>query len=517
MSLREIRVAGSKKFFETLVGRFRKRSRDLRPSPQTGVRHHCFMIVVGLIFALFAPFQGPESTIRGLLDALNTKDESKIKSFAAASMGRQLKPSGWVSLLRPLVKNGAPFKLIKIADSSEALTRALVEDRNGERFAFSFRFAEGKIVGLLLGDPESLDEPPPKDYTGWKDLSSLVAAICKDTACPGMAVAIGRGQEPIEVFVSGVREIGKPTAVGVDEPWHIGSIGKSITATLIGLLVEEGKLKWETTLGDALPAVPMKDAYKSVTLLQIMRHRGGIPRDMNFTGERVDQIVGKESDPVAMRIRYAADILSRDPIGKPGEVFAYSNAGYALLGHIAETVTKTPFEELIQRRVFEPLGMKSAIASRKGLTSDRPSGHVKDKMADLKPELPDERLAAIIRPAGDIWMSMGDLVRFGRAHLSGLRGHDGLLTAKAIQVLHEGIPEGPGGQRYACGWTVAPLPGTALRHGHNGSNGTFRAELAIFPEQELVIAAVVNRGGESDPSPPLQAVLAIARRFAPAR
>lgn len=474
------------------------------------------MIVVGLVVALFSASQGPESTIRGLLDALNTKDEAKVESFAASSMGPQLKPAGWVSLLRPLVKNGAPFKLIRIADTSESLTRALVEDRSGERFAFSFRFADGKIVGLFLADPESLDEPPPKDYTGWKDLQSLVESIQKDTNSPGMAVAVGRGNMPIESFVSGIREIGKPATVGADEPWHIGSIGKSITATLIGLLVEEGKLKWETTLAEALPGVPMKDAYRSVTLLQIMRHRGGIPRDMNFTSERVDQIVGKESDPVAMRRRYATDILSRDPIGEPGETFAYSNAGYALLGHIAESLTKTPFEELIARRVFGPLGMKTAIASRKGLTSERPSGHVKGRNG-LDPQLPDERLAAIVRPAGDMWMSMADLVRYARAHLGGIRGRDGLLKSKTVRVLHEGVPEGPGGQPYACGWTVAPLPGTALRHGHNGSNGTFRAELAIFPEQELVIAAVVNRGGETDPSPPLQAVLAIARRYAPAR
>jgi len=474
------------------------------------------MCALALIVALLAPGQGADSTVRGLLDALNTKDEAKIEAFASASMGPQLKPSGWVNLLRPLVKNGAPFKLIRIADSTESQTRALVEDRNGERFAFSFRFAEGKIVGLFLSDPESLDEPPPKDYTGWKDLPSLVEAIQKDTSSPGMALAIGQGDKPVETYVSGVREVGKATAVGIDEPWHVGSIGKSITATLIGLLVEEGKLKWDTTLGEALPKVPMKDAYKSVTLLQIMRHRGGIPRDMNFTGERVDQIVGSETDPVAMRGRYAADILAREPIGKPGEAFAYSNAGYALLGHIAETVTETPFEELIKQRVFAPLGMKTAIASRRGLTSERPSGHVKGEKG-LDPQLPDERLAAIVRPAGDMWMSMGDLVRFGRAHLAGLRGRDGLLKAKTVQVLHEGVPEGPGGQPYACGWTVAPLPGTALRHGHNGSNGTFRAELAIFPDQELVIAAVVNRGGESDPSPPLQVVLAIARRFAPKR
>ena len=110
---------------------------------------------------------------------------------------------------------------------------------------------------------------------------------------------------------------------------------------------------------------------------------------------------------------------------------------------------------------------------------------------------------------------MEDLARFGRAHLDGLNGRASFLKPETFKVLNTGMPEGPGGNDYACGWVIGALPGTQMAHGHNGSNGTMVAELYLFPQSDLVVASVMNRGGEAQPSPPLQLVLAVAQRYAP--
>ncbi|MCW3052270.1 MAG: hypothetical protein JWN14_1440, partial [Chthonomonadales bacterium] len=86
--------------------------------------------------------------------------------------------------------------------------------------------------------------------------------------------------------------------------------------------------------------------------------------------------------------------------------------------------------------------------------------------------------------------------------------------ASTVARLHRGLAEGEGSFLYACGWGIESNPGIETFHGHNGSNGTFRAQLAIFPNANLVVAAIVNNGGEEEPSPGLEAVLALARRFA---
>lgn len=67
---------------------------------------------------------------------------------------------------------------------------------------------------------------------------------------------------------------------------------------------------------------------------------------------------------------------------------------------------------------------------------------------------------------------------------------------------------------FACGWGIEKFEGIETMHTHNGSNGAMRAPVAIFPKADLVVASFVTAGGESDPSPPLQAVLAVARKYA---
>src|SRR5262249_53299957 len=159
-------------------------------------------------------------------------------------------------------------------------------------------------------------------------------------------------------------KMGSPDLVTKEDRWLVGSIGKSMTSTLLATFIDEGKLKWDSKLGDLLKDIPMKDAYKGVTLEQVMQHVGGIPQDSGFSGATIQRITGSLKDPTEIREAYAKDILGRDPIGKPGERFAYSNAGYALLGHIAERIGKKPFEVLLKERVFDPIGMKSAIAGQ---------------------------------------------------------------------------------------------------------------------------------------------------------
>jgi CubicO group peptidase (beta-lactamase class C family) len=395
-----------------------------------------------------------------------------------------------------------------------------LRDHDGVELAFVMALAgtpeAPKMGSLRIGDPASLNAAPPKDYTGWQDLQTLAAAIRKDNESPAIAIAMLQNGAR-KAVCDGVRELGGSDPVGTDEPWSIGSIGKPICSTIVGKLIESGKLRFETTLAEALPGIPMQDGYKAVTLEQIMHHRGGIPEDPGMRRPQVEAIIGDATDPVEIRDRYTRNILSRDPIAKPGERFAYSNAGYALLSHVAERVAGKPYEQLVRDMVFTPLHLEHSYIGAKSLPAGRPSGHVPGPEG-LRPVNFAGPLEVMFAGAGGgTYMSAGDLVTFGAMHLAGLQGKDGYLKATTIARLHQGVPEqGSGDRTYACGWGIEAMPGYALRHGHNGSNGTFRAELAIYPSANLVVAAIVNRGGESEPSPPLQAVLAVAKRYAAA-
>lgn len=459
-----------------------------------------------------------EPLLVGFVEALN-KGGEPLQAYLKANASESIAAPAFVDRMVRSTRPAVPFKIIKITENSATAVRARVEDKQGEALGLSL-ILDGKtppkIIGLRLQEAEALDFPLPKDYPNWTTPAALVAEIRKDTDAPALILGIASKDRATEIAVDGVRLLGSTALATTTDLWHIGSITKPMTATLIARLIERKKLDWDTTLAEALPGFELTPQQKKITIHQLMRHRSGLPQDMGFNRAQVAKIVGSEKDPAKVRERYIRDVLSRPRIHEPGSTFAYSNAGYTLLGLIAERIEKVPYEALLKREVFVPLGMNQSIAGPAGVPDQRTRGHVTGK-PPVAHEV-DEDLQRMLVPAGNVWVTIDDLLKFGRAHMAGLRGTDGYLKAATIRKLHEALPEDEGDDGgYASGWVVGPLRGTATRHGHNGSNGTFVAELAIYPDQELVIAAITNRGYPAEPSPALQALLAVARRLAPAK
>lgn len=499
-----------------------------------------------LVLAIIASITGSQALkghalLEGFVAALNTKDQAQITSFVQAHFDSKVPADHRAARMLGLADQGAPFKVVKIRAESEKEVQGAVEDKDGMMLGMTLDVdKDGKVTSIRVQPLESLDAPPPKDYSGWMDLGKLAEEIRRDTGSPAMAIAVLHGRT-IETAFAGQRTYGKDDPIRPGDAFSIGSIGKPICSTLIGMLIERHRLRWDTTLGQAFPDVPMKTGYKNVTLEQIMHHRGGIPEDPGMRAPEVRRIVGTAKDPVSIRANYARDVLSRDPIAKPGERFAYSNAGYELLGTIAERVMHKPYEALVRDMIFKPLGMTHSYTNLDKMPADRPSGHVRpddraqgDRKVQWEPSNFSGPMEYMYAPAGGgMFCSADDLVKFGQMHLNGLRGEDGLLSAATVRRLHKGIPEdqvgsqvtdhgsqvaasGPEGPErlYACGWGIEQFPGVELMHTHNGSNGTMRSQLSIFPKSGVVVAAFVNCGGESDPSPPLQAAIAVGRRYA---
>ncbi|MEE8459701.1 MAG: serine hydrolase domain-containing protein, partial [Phycisphaerales bacterium] len=119
-------------------------------------------------------------------------------------------------------------------------------------------------------------------YDQWKDLAELVEHVRSDIGCPGLAVAIGDGSGIRQVAVAGVRMVGGDDVVLAEDPFHVGSITKSMTATIIGTLVDRGVLDLDITLAEALPDIEMRSEYRAVTLEQLLAHQGGIAQQLTF-------------------------------------------------------------------------------------------------------------------------------------------------------------------------------------------------------------------------------------------
>lgn len=331
------------------------------------------------------------------------------------------------------------------------------------------------------------DAPPPSALPASAPLTpQLLEQLRQTSGSPALGAAAQRRGGPMLAWATGLRRIGAAEQVGLEDRWHLGSITKSMTATLLGRLVEAGQLNWDDTvaalLGDVAP--DMRPEYRTVTLRHLASHRSGLPG--NIPSEQLLQFSRENPDPREERIAYTRLALAMPPRGPAGTTFEYSNNGYVALGVIIERRLAKTWEAAVGERLFEPLKLSSAgfgAPDRAGAT--QPSGHAAGPDGALRAfpaSGPISDNPAVIGPAGRVHMTLQDLITYLAAH----RDQGPLLTPQTWKTLH--TP--PFGGDYAMGWIVRPN-GVLW---HNGSNTLWCAMAAFHPSQGVASAAAANDG-----------------------
>ncbi len=352
---------------------------------------------------------------------------------------------------------------------------------------------ENKLESFALQPAQAPSEEGSEGFGDWEDLAGLLQNVVDQHKIPGISMAIIEEGKLVESAVAGVRAVGGSEAVMIDDRFHIGSITKSMTATLIGRLIQEKKLKPGSTLSQIFPDMSMLPVYDHVTITQLTQHTAGIPAYLTVTDEEEDRLLALPGNATAQRLAFVKQVLNEEPISEPGASFAYSNAGYSILGAISEKLTGMSWRDQMQEYIFNPLGMKTAGIDwpKTNERPSEPSGHF-GALSSLTVQKVDEyELGAYIEPAGDVHVSMEDLARFALAHLKGLRGENGILNSETFTWLH--TPQE--GRSYAAGWFVTESESGKTVHQHAGSAGTFLALMMIEPESNKAWVMAANAGG----------------------
>lgn len=328
-----------------------------------------------------------------------------------------------------------------------------------------------------------------KELLSDQAVQEILENLQAEYGAPGFAVTISDRKGVIGSASVGVKRIGGSDPLRPDSRFHIGSISKPITSSAIGSLVEEGVLGWDSRVMDLFPEFrkTSKPEYGSVTLLQLLSHTSGIqPFEEDEEFERAPEWNG---DARERRKRFAKWVFTLKPVAAPGSESVYSNAGYAVAAAMAEQAADESFEHIVQRTVFDPLGMKSAgVGPPAAKYADAPWGHSQVNGQWVAHD-PGQKVpfSDLIRPAGDFHMTLFDLAAFGRAHMLGLEGIDGFLHSSTIRIIHKEVLDG-----YALGWNVREKYDSHL----GGLEGLHTALLMIMKEDGRVYALAVN--GETD-------------------
>jgi CubicO group peptidase (beta-lactamase class C family) len=385
----------------------------------------------------------------------------------------------------------------------------------------------------------------------------------------GLAAAVLRGERIIAQGAAGVRKRGTAERVTLDDRFHLGSAAKAMTATLVAMLVEEGKLNWTTTLGEVFAGTvkPMHPAWEKVTLPQVLAHRSGLPFDPDglvrvfnlFRAPYASLRSGPElmRPPRArlgtspqQRLEIARQALSRPPGIPPDTKYWYSNVGYILAGAVLEHLTGRAWEDLMRERLFQPLGISTGGFGTPGTAgkTDQPWGHSSVLGKPLDPGSPAAQFPSYYGPAGMAHMTITDWAKFIGLHLRGdpanPHGQAALLKLDTFAGLHAAAPtttyskgwvmrgftflatgDAAPAVAYRAGWFISPAswakgtqPGdTGRRLWGGGSNGMSHCVVCIAPEIDFAVLVASNRGLDIALWKTRQAAKALIRTFAPKR
>jgi len=148
--------------------------------------------------------------------------------------------------------------------------------------------------------------------------ATSIEAICQAHGVPALAVVVAKDGQICDRAGAGVRKWGDPTPVTTNDVFHIGSCTKSMTATLAAMFIEQGKLRWDTTIADVFPELKgqMDKRYENVTVEQLLHHRGGVPHEPpSAAWKRAWQEIGT---PTEQRREFIEAVLSAPPAAAPG-------------------------------------------------------------------------------------------------------------------------------------------------------------------------------------------------------
>ncbi|MBI3491941.1 MAG: beta-lactamase family protein [Acidobacteria bacterium] len=347
----------------------------------------------------------------------------------------------------------------------------------------------------------------------------MLADTCRKHNVPSLSIAVVRSDGIVTTQCSGVRKRGIDEAVELSDRHPLGSCTKSMTATLAAVVVEAGKIEWDTTIGQVWPRADEKHLHPSlrdVTLNELLSHQSGLVSDLkDLKGDDWLSFFEEKMGPPLERRRMLNLILTFKPEHPRGE-YHYSNLGYVVAAAMLETKGGDSFENMMRRQVFKPLKMNTAdfrtMALARKLKAPLLWGHRSDG-TPIDPRIVGAENPSVYAPCGTVNLSIADYARYAQWHLSHVPVP--LLSAqKTLDHLHTGYVDAPSiGGKYGCGWIVLDTGlGRAITHG--GTNTNSHALIWILPDKDFAAVACTNTGENSGFLACDEAIQELMKRYA---
>jgi CubicO group peptidase (beta-lactamase class C family) len=320
---------------------------------------------------------------------------------------------------------------------------------------------------------------------------------------PGVAIAIVKDNQVVMSQGFGVTNIETKQPVNADTLFGIASNTKAMTASILASLVDEGKLTWQTKVKDIIPTFELYDPFVTAefTVRDLLSHNSGLGLGAG------DLMIWPETDlsvdDIIKRLRYLK------PVSSFRSEFAYDNLMYIVAGKIIETLTGKPWHEVIQQRIFQPLGMKNTRANYSSIPSD--NHNVASAHVPLNGQLQvvGGNFLEKFSSAGSVASSVNDMSRWmllqlnrGEFQSENQKPYRLFSTEQSEQLWQPNtlIPVGYSARindkmhfnSYALGWFVSDFHGVEIVH-HSGGILGMVSKVVLVPEANLGLVILTNQ------------------------
>jgi CubicO group peptidase (beta-lactamase class C family) len=317
----------------------------------------------------------------------------------------------------------------------------------------------------------------------------------RDWRAVGLAVVVVKDGQIVFAKGYGVRELGKPDPVDTNTRFSIGSTTKAITAAALGMLVDDGKVRWDDPVTKYLPGFQLYDPYvtREITVRDLLTHRAGLP-NADFLWYGTDYSTAE----IIRRMRYVQPAYSL----RSG--FIYHNVMYATAGEVVAAASGMPWAEFVRTRIFAPLGMAGSVPLLRETVGQpnvaSPHFIVNDTVQVIVNASVDP-----VAAAGSIWSSVADMSKWARFMIdSGKVGGKRLLQPATWAELFRpqttvnlaefypsvGLTK-PHWTTYGLGWFQEDYAGRMLQF-HTGSIDGMVAIIGLIPDERFGVYVLAN-------------------------
>jgi D-alanyl-D-alanine carboxypeptidase len=328
---------------------------------------------------------------------------------------------------------------------------------------------------LLLAPALAAAQARPTTAALAHQVDSLARAFVAAGSTPSVAIAVTRGGTTLVTGGWGKADLEQNVDATAASVYELGSATKQFTSAAVMQLVDQGKVTLEAPIATYLPALP--DAWRAVTVHQLLNHTSGIP---NYTSVPAwPRHWAEEMRPDSLIVLTAT--LPMD--FAPGTKYKYDNQGYVLLGMIIERVTGKRWESDLADRLTTPLGLTATRPCDVGtIIPHRVRGY--EKHGDTLVNMPYFSVSQAYS-AGAICSTVGDVARWNYAL------HTGKVVSPASYALMTTPDGAAAASRYGFGLQIDTIAGHKLIS-HGGNIPGFASANAWVAGEELSVTVLSN-------------------------